>query len=66
MIAGLRVEATDIDYTANYVLDENDLIGEINNTNDYVNLLPSLSFKYNGAKVWVYRAAFTTSLARPD
>jgi hypothetical protein len=42
MIAGLRVEATDIDYTANYVLDEDDLIGEINNTNNYVNLLPSI------------------------
>lgn len=66
MIAGLRAEITDIDYTANYVLDENELIGEINNTNSYTNLLPSISFKYNGAKDWVYRAAFTTSLARPD
>jgi len=66
IIAGLRAEVTDIDYTANYVLDENELIGEINNTNSYTNLLPSISFKYNGAKDWVYRAAFTTSLARPD
>jgi TonB-dependent receptor len=66
MIAGLRAEVTDIDYTANYVLDENELIGEINNTNSYTNLLPSISFKYNGEKDWVYRVAFTTSLARPD
>jgi TonB-dependent receptor len=66
MIAGLRAEVTDIDYTANYVLDENELIGKINNTNSYTNLLPSISFKYNGEKDWVYRVAFTTSLARPD
>jgi len=66
MILGLRTELTDIDYTANYVLDEDQLIGEINNTNSYTNLLPSISFKYNGKKDWVYRAAFTTSLARPD
>jgi TonB-dependent receptor len=66
MIAGLRVEITDIDYTANYVEDESDLIGEINNTNSYTNILPSISFKYNGDNDWVYRAAFTTSMARPD
>ena len=29
-------------------------------------MLPSLAFKYNGKKDWVYRAAFTTSLARPN
>ena len=66
MIIGLRTEITDIDYTANYVLDEDELIGEINNTNSYTNILPSISFKYNGKKDWIYRAAFTTSLARPN
>jgi TonB-dependent receptor len=66
MIAGVRVENTAIDYTANYILDEEDLVGEINNTNSYTNVLPSIAFKYNGNKDWVYRAAFTTSLARPD
>ncbi len=66
MIAGLRIETTDIDYTANYILDEEELVGEINTKNDYTNLLPSISFKYNGKNDWVYRAAFTTSLARPD
>lgn len=66
MIAGLRVENTAIDYTANYILDEEDLVGEINNTNNYTNVLPSIAFKYNGNKDWVYRAAFTTSIARPD
>uniref|UniRef100_UPI00404A7EFF TonB-dependent receptor n=1 Tax=Flavobacterium sp. TaxID=239 RepID=UPI00404A7EFF len=66
MIAGLRVENTYIDYTANYILDEEELVGQINNTNSYTNILPSIAFKYNGKHDWVYRAAFTTSLARPD
>ena len=66
MIVGLRVENTNINYTANYVEDEEDLVGEVNNTNDYTNVLPSLSFKYNAPKDWIYRAAFTTSLARPN
>jgi TonB-dependent receptor len=66
MIAGLRLENTFIDYTANYIEDEDDLVGEINNTNSYTNVLPSIAFKYNGEKNWVYRAAFTTSIARPN
>ena len=66
MIAGLRLENTFIDYTANYIEDEEDLVGEINNTNSYTNVLPSIAFKYNSEKDWVYRAAFTTSIARPN
>ena len=66
MIAGLRLENTFIDYTANYIEDEEDLVGKINNTNSYTNVLPSIAFKYNSEKDWVYRAAFTTSIARPN
>ena len=66
MITGLRIENTFIDYQANYILDEEELVGQINNTNSYTNILPSIAFKYNGKNDWVYRAAFTTSLARPD
>lgn len=66
MIAGFRIENTYLNYTANYILDEEELIGQINNTNSYTNVLPSVAFKYNGKNDWVYRAAFTTSLARPD
>jgi TonB-dependent receptor len=62
----LRLENTFIDYTANYIENEEDLVGEINNTNSYTNVLPSLAFKYNNEKDWVYRAAFTTSIARPN
>jgi TonB-dependent receptor len=66
MIAGLRIENTAIDYTANYITNEEDLEAKVNNTNSYTNVLPSIAFKYNTLNNWVYRAAFTTSLARPD
>lgn len=66
MIVGVRLENTNIDYTANYVENEEDLVGDVTNKNSYTNVLPSLAFKYNGKKDWVYRAAFTTSLARPN
>ncbi|WP_158729599.1 MULTISPECIES: TonB-dependent receptor [unclassified Flavobacterium] len=66
MITGVRIENTYLNYAANYILDEEELIGKINNTNSYTNVLPSVALKYNGKNDWVYRAAATTSLARPD
>ena len=41
--------------------DEENLVGDVTNKNSYTNVLPSLAFKYNGKKDWVYRAAFSTS-----
>lgn len=66
MIVGARVEHTKIDYTGNYVMDEEELVGEVNNRNDYTNVLPSVSFKYDVDESSVLRAAFTTALARPN
>lgn len=66
MILGFRIENTNIDYTGNRVLDEEELEGEINTTNSYTNILPSVSFKYNVNEDFILRAAFTTALARPD
>lgn len=66
MIMGARFETTKIDYTGNYVLDEEDLAGKINRTNTYTNVLPNLSFKYVPVQDLVLRAAFTTALARPN
>jgi TonB-dependent receptor len=66
MIVGFRIENTNIDYTGNRVLDEEELEGEINTTNSYTNILPSVSFKYNVNEDFILRAAFTTALARPD
>lgn len=66
MIVGARVEHTSIDYTGNHIVDESDLVGEVNNTNSYTNVMPSVTFKYQTDTDWIYRAAFTTALARPD
>src|SRR5690606_18169476 len=66
MIAGVRMELTYIDYQGNYVMDEEDLIGEINNHNNYINLLPSISFKYDIQDNLILRTAFSTALARPN
>jgi TonB-dependent receptor len=66
MVLGFRVENTHIDYTGNRVLDEEDLEGEINTTNTYTNVLPSVTFQYNATKDLILRAAATTALARPN
>ncbi|MBE8721265.1 TonB-dependent receptor [Sphingobacterium pedocola] len=66
MIIGARVEYTKIDYTGNYVEDEEDLVGAVNNKNDYINILPSLTLKHDVTKDLILRAAVTTSLARPN
>lgn len=66
MIVGARVETTKIDYTGNYVMNESNLVGKINNTNTYTNVLPNISFKYVPVQDLVLRAAFTTALARPN
>ncbi|WP_437920676.1 TonB-dependent receptor [Sphingobacterium sp. LRF_L2] len=66
MIVGARVEHTRINYTGNYVLDEEELAGVVNTKNNYTNVLPSVSFKYKASAATVLRAAFTTALARPN
>jgi TonB-dependent receptor len=66
MVVGFRVENTHIDYTGNRVLDEEELESEINTTNTYTNVLPSVTFQYNASKDLVLRAAATTALARPN
>lgn len=66
MIAGVRVENTSIDYTGNVVKEEEDLAGQRNIRNSYVNVLPGLTFRYNATDQLVLRAAATTSLARPN
>ncbi|WP_163397884.1 TonB-dependent receptor [Flavobacterium fluviatile] len=66
MVVGFRLENTHIDYTGNRVLDEEELESEINTTNSYTNLLPSISFQYNATKDLVLRMAATTALARPN
>src|SRR5690554_2738034 len=65
-IIGARVEHTAIDYTGNYVLDEEELVGEISNKNNYTNILPSITLRYDVQDDFILRAAATTALARPN
>lgn len=66
IITGLRVEHTNIDYTGNYVKEEEELVGQISNTNSYTDILPSLAIKYDIQKDLILRAAVSTALARPN
>ncbi|HQZ25288.1 MAG TPA: TonB-dependent receptor [Flavobacterium sp.] len=66
MVVGFRVENTHIDYTGNRVLDEEELESEINTTNTYTNVMPSLTLQYKATKDLILRAAATTALARPN
>lgn len=66
MIVGVRLERTGIDYQGNLILDEEDLEGTVTNKNDYVNVLPSVAFKYDIQDDFILRAAFSTALARPN
>lgn len=66
-IAGVRVENTHLDYTGNYILNEDyENVDKRHNVNDYTNVLPSVTLKYDLNDRTVLRAAFTTALARPD
>lgn len=66
MISGVRFENTSINYTGNIIEDEDDLQGQRTIKNSYLNILPSLTFRYNATKDLVLRAAVTTSIARPN
>lgn len=66
VIAGLRVERTAIDYSANIILDEEDLEGKRTVENDYTDLFPSITLKYDVNRNFVLRAAVTTATARPN
>jgi len=66
MIAGLRIENTNLEYTGNNVLDEEELQGVITNTDNYTNLLPGLHFKYDATEDLIFRMAWTNTIARPN
>lgn len=68
IILGLRAENTHIDYTGNKMIEIDEQIAaeKISRTNSYFNLFPSLTFKYNIKDDLVLRAAYTTSIARPN
>ncbi|WP_031526949.1 TonB-dependent receptor [Dyadobacter crusticola] len=66
MILGARLENTSIDYTGNLITDEEELTGTRTVKNDYLNVMPSVSFKLKATEDLILRAAVTTALARPN
>ncbi|MCE7059795.1 TonB-dependent receptor [Dyadobacter sp. CY343] len=66
MILGVRLENTSIDYTGNIIEDEEELAGARSVKNNYLNVMPSVSFRYNATDNFILRAAATTALARPN
>ncbi|MCF0041289.1 TonB-dependent receptor [Dyadobacter fanqingshengii] len=66
MIIGARFENTSINYTGNIIEDEEELAGARSVENTYLNVLPSVSFRYNATDNFILRAAATTALARPN
>ncbi len=67
MTLGVRAEHTYMEYKGNFIVDEEFEDATSNKfDNSYLDILPSLSFKWNVRDNLILRAAFTTSLARPN
>lgn len=65
MVAGVRLENTSLNYTGNIVENETSLKGQANLKNSYLNVLPSVNFRYQASDNLIWRAALTTGIARP-
>ena len=65
MVAGIRLENTSLNYTGNIVEDEETLKGQASLKNSYLNVLPSVNFRYAASDNMTWRAAVTTGIARP-
>jgi len=66
LIAGVRFENTHVQYEAKEIRSESTTFKDISRSNSYLNILPSLNFKYDLAENTILRAAWTNSLARPN
>jgi TonB-dependent receptor len=66
LIAGVRLERTGINYEGNLIQNEEELEGTRTVKNNYLNVLPSITFKYTPIENFVVRAAATTAIARPN
>lgn len=66
VLAGVRVEKTDITATGNSIIDEQDRIGAITDKSSYTNFMPSVHLKYNFTDHTLLRLAWTNTLSRPN
>ncbi|MEN7549352.1 TonB-dependent receptor [Rapidithrix thailandica] len=66
VLAGLRVEHTDLNYKGFSFDEESEKVGTTKGEDNYTNVLPYLHLKFNASENTVIRAAITKTLARPD
>jgi len=66
ILAGLRIENTMVEATANQIEDEENLVGQVTDETSYTNILPSVHLKYDLDPKTVFRFAWTNTLARPN
>jgi TonB-dependent receptor len=66
LLAGLRLEATDVEYEGNEYFVDADSAVVRDGGDDYMNLLPGLHLRYELDAATVVRLAWTNTLARPN
>jgi TonB-dependent receptor len=66
LIAGLRVERTSVDYTGNQFVEDDESVSPVTGSQSYVNLFPNVQLRHELDDRTVLRAAFTSTMARPN
>jgi TonB-dependent receptor len=64
LLAGVRVEATDAEYS-NYEFISDGTSKFLNNPQDYVNAFPTVQLRYDFTPTMVLRATYSTGIGRP-
>ena len=66
LIAGVRLEQTNVDYSGFEFNDDTEEVSPISGTDDYLNVLPGLHFRYQYRPNTILKGAWTNTIARPD
>jgi TonB-dependent receptor len=66
VIAGARVENTNIDYNGVSYVEDDDSITPTSGSDSYTDILPSINLRWEAAPGTVIRGAWSQSLARPN
>ncbi|NNF28254.1 MAG: TonB-dependent receptor [Gemmatimonadetes bacterium] len=66
LVAGLRVEQTDVDYTGFEFVEDDESSRALLGDDSYTNLFPSLHLRYSLGDRGVMRASWTNTLSRPN
>lgn len=66
IIAGVRVENTDIEYEGNEFNEDTEEVTPTSGSDSYVNFLPGIHLKYSLSQNTIFRFAWTNTIARPN